>query len=112
MVSIKKFEKMKDDLLNKFGIAEKNEKLSRGALDNDVKRFSVSVLNAMIDNYDNEKLYFELVFLLGEFVYEMGDYETSYQVWTNVDLTQLSDISSGEKEEIGVLEEIRDFYKK
>lgn len=112
MTLIQKYDKMKDELLNKFAIAEKNEKLVRGSQDVELKKFIKSILSAMIRNYDDEGIYFGLVFVLGEFVYDMSDYETSYQVWTNVSLDKLNDISSGVKEEIETLEEIKAYYSK
>ncbi|MDA3836229.1 MAG: hypothetical protein PF542_01265 [Nanoarchaeota archaeon] len=110
MVFVKKFEVGINKLAEKFEHSQLNEKLAVGSLDKDVRDFVASILNAMLENYEDDDIYFGLVGVLGDLVFKFSDYDTTFRIWIDFDLDRVNEIGSGVKEEIEVLEELRDYF--
>lgn len=107
---VKKFEKSLRLVLERFELLQKSDKLSVGGLDSEVKKLIVGVFDEMIKNYSDDELYFSLVEFLSDLVYAFSDYKTGYRIWLNISLDKLNNISSGVKDELEFLEEIKSFY--
>jgi hypothetical protein len=110
MFSAKKYEIGIDKLLEKFQHGEANEDLSIGSLDNDVRRFIVSVLKSMVENYSDDDAYFSLVSVLGDLAYRLSDYETGYRVWIKFNIDRINEIGSGTKEDLEKIKELISYF--
>lgn len=97
-------------LIESYEHGEKNEELSIGSLDGEVKKFIVSVIKGMIENYSDDEIYFGLVGVLGDLVYRLSDYETGYRVWVEFDINRVNEISSGTRESLEKLEGLKKYY--
>ena len=110
MTSVKGFSVRKDHIMEEFDHLAKNEKLSIGAMDKEIRRFISDSVGAMIENYSDDEFYYGVLEVLSDFVYELSDEETGYRVWTEVDFSKVNEIGSGLKEDVDVLKGIKRFY--
>jgi hypothetical protein len=100
------------ELVSKFEIAEKNEELTLGKFDYEVKKFSVQILDFLISNHSNEKKYFEGLKILNEFleIFVFARDGNLWSVWTNIDFEPLNEISFGSLESLDCLVKTREKY--
>lgn len=113
MVSINGLKKKLSELISKFEFKEKGGELRLGSLDSGVKGFVVALVNSLIENYSDDEKYFEVIGVLDDFVEEMhfSSSGADWLVWCKITFDKLNEISSGVKEELWKLEEVRDFYQ-
>lgn len=103
------------DLISKFEIAGKNSNLSMGQYDSEIKKFIIDLVDALIKSYDDDESYFSLIKVLNDFMAEMvygEDNSGGWAVWTEIVFSHLNDIHSGTKDEVKLLEEIKEYYGK
>lgn len=105
-------DKLKEEyksLVNKFSAAEKSETLSFGDFDLDVRIFVVHLFEKLILVHEDEDKYFEVLNLLNVFLDDFL-YGDEWEMWCGVDLSKLSEVSSGFVEDKNKLIEIKNFY--
>lgn len=110
MASVKGFRIRASKIIEEFDNLQKNDRISIGAMDSEIIRLIKDSVLAMIENYEDDNFYFGIVEVLSEFVYDLSDEETGYQVWTNVDFSKVNEIAFGIKESLEFLKEVKDFY--
>lgn len=110
MVSINGLKNRSDKIFEEFDHLQNNEKIIIGSLDSEIKKFISSSIFEMIENYENDDFYYGVVEILSDFVYELSDEKTGYQVWSEVDFSRVNEIGFGLKEDIEFLREIQNFY--
>lgn len=103
------------DLVSKFEIAEKNSNLSMGQYDSEIKKFIIDLVDALIKSHDDDESYFSLIKVLNDFMADMvygEDNSGGWAVWTEIGFSHLNDIHSGVKDEVKLLEEVKEHYEK
>jgi hypothetical protein len=100
-------------IVEKFEFFEKSGNLTVGSHDDILKEFILKVINLLIKYNEDDEKYFEVMdaldFFMLKFVYgeEKGE---DWAVFSKIDFSRLSEISSGVIEEVKFLEEVREYY--
>lgn len=97
------------ELVDKFFAADKNETLTLGLFDLDVKIFIVHLIEELINSCEDEEKYFQIINILNLFL-ENFVYGEEWGMWCGFDLSKVSEISSGLIENKDRLIEVRNFY--
>lgn len=110
MVSVGGLKHKSDKILEEFEHLQNNDKIVIGSLDSEIKDFIRDSVYSMIENYSDDDFYYGVVEVLSDFVYELSDEGTGYQVWSEVDFSKVNEIGFGLKEDLDFLKEVLIFY--